>query len=52
MVLYFVSKRPIPTGSLLQRFIDGDDGFRNGRLKLIPAVPKVINEDHYSVTSC
>jgi hypothetical protein len=42
MVLYFVAKRPIPPDSLLQRFIDGDDGFRNSRLKLIPSVPKVI----------
>lgn len=40
MVLYFVAKRSIPAGSLLQRFIDGDDGFRNNRLKLIPSVPK------------
>eukprot|EP00250_Pteridium_aquilinum_P010307 c19285_g1_i1 orf=2-2230(-) len=40
MVLYFVAKRTIPAGSLLQRFIDGDDGFRNNRLKLIPSVPK------------
>ena len=28
-------------GSLLQRFVDGDDEFRNSRLKLIPSVPKV-----------
>jgi hypothetical protein len=27
--------------SLLQHFADGDDDFRNGRLKLIPSVPKV-----------
>ncbi|KAH7297228.1 hypothetical protein KP509_26G060300 [Ceratopteris richardii] len=40
MVLYFVAKKPIPAGSLLQKFIDGDDGFRNNRLKLIPSVPK------------
>ncbi|MCO5606865.1 hypothetical protein L7F22_061056 [Adiantum nelumboides] len=40
MVLYFVAKRTIPGGSMLQKFIDGDDGFRNNRLKLIPSVPK------------
>lgn len=40
MVLYFVAKRAIPGGSMLQKFIDGDDGFRNNRLKLIPSVPK------------
>ncbi|CAH2078573.1 unnamed protein product [Thlaspi arvense] len=39
MVFYFVSKELVP-GSLLQRFVDGDDEFRNSRLKLIPLVPK------------
>lgn len=41
MVFYFVTKELIP-GSLLQRFVDGDDEFRNSRLKLIPSVPKVL----------
>jgi len=40
MVFYFVSKQLVP-GSLLQRFVDGDDEFRNSRFKLIPSVPKV-----------
>ncbi|KAL6578682.1 Protein ENHANCED DISEASE RESISTANCE 2 [Orobanche minor] len=39
MVFYFVAKELLP-GSLLQRFVDGDDDFRNSRLKLIPSVPK------------
>ncbi|CAA0838822.1 Protein ENHANCED DISEASE RESISTANCE 2 [Striga hermonthica] len=39
MVFYFVAKE-IVSGSLLQRFVDGDDDFRNSRLKLIPSVPK------------
>lgn len=39
MVFYFVTKELVP-GSLLQRFVDGDDEFRNSRLKLIPSVPK------------
>ncbi|KAG7616557.1 putative pleckstrin domain, START domain, protein ENHANCED DISEASE RESISTANCE 2 [Arabidopsis thaliana] len=39
MVFYFVMKELVP-GSLLQRFVDGDDEFRNSRLKLIPLVPK------------
>ncbi|GKV10596.1 hypothetical protein SLEP1_g21938 [Rubroshorea leprosula] len=39
MVFYFVTKALVP-GSLLQRFVDGDDEFRNSRLKLIPTVPK------------
>ncbi|KAF8378992.1 hypothetical protein HHK36_028419 [Tetracentron sinense] len=40
MIFYFVTKQLVP-GSLLQRFVDGDDEFRNSRLKLIPSVPKV-----------
>ncbi|KAK6158504.1 hypothetical protein DH2020_005818 [Rehmannia glutinosa] len=40
MVFYFVAKELVP-GSLLQRFVDGDDEFRNSRLKLIPSVPKI-----------
>ncbi|KAJ1257661.1 hypothetical protein BS78_10G012800 [Paspalum vaginatum] len=39
LVLYFVSSS-LKKGSLLQRFADGDDDFRNSRLKLIPFVPK------------
>lgn len=39
LVLYFVSNS-LKKGSLLQRFADGDDDFRNSRLKLIPSVPK------------
>ncbi|KAL8141721.1 hypothetical protein V2J09_014753 [Rumex salicifolius] len=39
MVFYMVMKELVP-GSLLQRFVDGDDEFRNSRLKLIPQVPK------------
>ncbi|XP_043694944.1 protein ENHANCED DISEASE RESISTANCE 2-like isoform X2 [Telopea speciosissima] len=39
MVFYFVMQQLVP-GSLLQRFVDGDDEFRNSRLKLIPSVPK------------
>jgi hypothetical protein len=38
--MYFVTKS-LKKGSLLQRFFDGDDEFRNSRLKLIPSVPKV-----------
>ncbi|PKI49961.1 hypothetical protein CRG98_029635 [Punica granatum] len=39
MVFYFVMKELV-TGSLLQCFVNGDDEFRNSRLKLIPSVPK------------
>lgn len=41
MVFYFVTKELVP-GSLLQRFVDGDDEFRTSRLKLIPSVKKVL----------
>lgn len=41
MVFYFVTKKLTPN-SLLQRFVDGDDEFRNSRFKLIPSVPKVM----------
>jgi len=40
MVFYFVAPKALQQGSLLQRFVDGDDSFRNSRLKLIPSVPK------------
>lgn len=40
MVFYFVIKELVK-GTLLQRYIDGDDEFRNSRLKLIPSVSKV-----------
>ncbi|TYH97295.1 hypothetical protein ES332_A12G233900v1 [Gossypium tomentosum] len=39
MVFYFVTRELVP-GSLLYRFVEGDDEFRNSRLKLIPSVPK------------
>ncbi|PON94693.1 Rho GTPase activating protein [Trema orientale] len=37
---YNISHQELVPGSLLQRFVDGDDDFRNSRLKLIPSVPK------------
>ncbi|GAV89100.1 DUF1336 domain-containing protein [Cephalotus follicularis] len=39
-VAYFVATNPIPEGSLLDRFLKGDDGFRNSRLKLIANIVK------------
>ncbi|KAG8057836.1 hypothetical protein GUJ93_ZPchr0002g23580 [Zizania palustris] len=39
LVMYFVTSW-LEKGSLLQRLFDGDDEFRNSRLKLIPSVPK------------
>ncbi|KAH9753020.1 protein ENHANCED DISEASE RESISTANCE 2-like [Citrus sinensis] len=40
-VSLFHFRRQLVMGSLLQRFVDGDDEFRNSRLKLIPSVPKI-----------
>ncbi|XP_024402806.1 protein ENHANCED DISEASE RESISTANCE 2 isoform X3 [Physcomitrium patens] len=39
-VFYFVTEEEIVEGSLLHRFISGDDTFRNSRLSLIPAIPE------------
>ncbi|KAI5080162.1 hypothetical protein GOP47_0005641 [Adiantum capillus-veneris] len=40
MVLYFVSFSPPPPGSLMQRFLDGNDSFRNSRLKGLVNFPE------------
>ncbi|KAL0738583.1 hypothetical protein Bca4012_014793 [Brassica carinata] len=37
-VLYFVTEEPIPSDSLLKRFIDGDESFRNERFKIVSRV--------------
>ncbi|KAH1067242.1 hypothetical protein J1N35_032229 [Gossypium stocksii] len=34
-VFYFATEDPIPPGSLLYRFVNGDDAFRNQRLKMV-----------------
>lgn len=34
-IAYFVSLEPIPEGSLMDRFVKGDDVFKNSRLKMI-----------------
>ncbi|WCJ41325.1 hypothetical protein M5689_022204 [Euphorbia peplus] len=39
-VAYFVAKEPIPEQSLMAQFLNGDDGFRNSRLKLIANIVK------------
>jgi hypothetical protein len=41
LLFYFVTGEEILEGTLLHRFIFGDDTFRNSRLSLIPAVPEV-----------
>lgn len=40
LVFYFVMGQKVKEGSLLHRFIHGDDVFRNSRLTLIPGIPE------------
>nr|GFB47749.1 protein enhanced disease resistance 2-like [Tanacetum cinerariifolium] len=37
---YYVTRNPIKDMPLLERFIEGDDAFRNSRFKIIPRVTK------------
>lgn len=39
-VFYFATSDPVQTGSLLNRFIHGDDAFRNQRFKLVNRIVK------------
>ncbi|KAJ0985128.1 hypothetical protein J5N97_003484 [Dioscorea zingiberensis] len=39
-VFYFASEDPIPPGSLLYRFVHGDDAFRNARFKIVNRIVK------------
>lgn len=39
-VFYFVAEDTIPAGSLLYRFINGDDAFRNQRFKIVNRIVK------------
>ncbi|KAJ8753190.1 hypothetical protein K2173_017776 [Erythroxylum novogranatense] len=38
MVLYYAAERPISKDSLLAKFVDGTDMFRDSRFKLIPSI--------------
>ncbi|KAK7304122.1 hypothetical protein RJT34_15186 [Clitoria ternatea] len=38
LVLYYASDRPVNEDSLLAKFVDGDDTFRDSRFKLIPSI--------------
>lgn len=39
-IMYFVSLEPVEEGSLMDRFLKGDDSFKNSRLKLIANMAK------------
>nr|TKW10481.1 hypothetical protein SEVIR_6G167500v2 [Setaria viridis] len=38
LVMYYAAERPVNKDSLLGRFIDGNDAFRDARFKLIPSI--------------
>lgn len=39
-VFYFATEEPVPSGSVLGKFIDGDDVYRNQRFKLVNRIVK------------
>lgn len=41
LVLYYAADRPVNKESLLGRFVDGTDVFRDARFKLIPSIIEV-----------
>lgn len=40
LVLYYMTRTPLEESPLLERFVNGDDAFRNSRFKLIPYISK------------
>lgn len=49
LVLYFASDRPINVNSLLGKFVDGTDMFRDSRFKLIPSIVEVLQSFTVSI---
>jgi ABC-type polysaccharide transport system permease subunit len=43
LVLYYAADRPINKSSLLGKFVDGTDLFRDSRFKLIPSIVEVFH---------
>lgn len=41
LVLYYAAEKPLSKDSLLGRFVDGTDLFRDSRFKLIPSIVEV-----------
>ena len=41
LVMYYAAEKPVNKESLLGRFIDGTDAFRDARFKLIPSIIEV-----------
>uniref|UniRef100_A0A0D3H0P0 Protein ENHANCED DISEASE RESISTANCE 2 C-terminal domain-containing protein n=1 Tax=Oryza barthii TaxID=65489 RepID=A0A0D3H0P0_9ORYZ len=44
LVMYYAAERPVNKDSLLGRFIDGTDAFRDARFKLIPSIVEAKEE--------
>ena len=42
LALYYMMDTPLEKVPLLERFVNGDDAFRNSRFKLIPYISKVL----------
>ncbi|OAY53567.1 protein ENHANCED DISEASE RESISTANCE 2-like [Manihot esculenta] len=54
-VFYFVTEDPISPGSLLYRFINGDDSFRNQRFKIVNRIvkgPWIVKKTVGSYSAC
>ncbi|KAJ6354798.1 hypothetical protein OIU77_005406 [Salix suchowensis] len=54
-VFYFASEDPLPSDSLLYRFINGDDAFRNQRFKIVNRIvkgPWVVKKAVGSYSAC
>ncbi|GKU87430.1 hypothetical protein SLEP1_g1826 [Rubroshorea leprosula] len=54
-VFYYAAEDPIPSGSLLHRFINGDDAFRNHRFKIVNRIvkgPWVVKKAVGSYSAC
>ncbi|XP_027333310.1 protein ENHANCED DISEASE RESISTANCE 2-like [Abrus precatorius] len=54
-VFYFATEEPIQTGSLLNRFVNGDEGFRNQRFKLVNRIvkgPWIVKKAVGNYTAC
>jgi hypothetical protein len=51
LALYYMMDTPLEKVPLLERFVNGDDSFRNSRFKLIPYISKVpiLNSEAYFI---
>lgn len=51
LVLYYAAERPVKENSLLGRFVDGSDAFRDSRFKLIPSIIEVTQASENCINS-